>query len=127
MKPLLALSILFLLLHTHASAQLKKSYLGTYEGKIPAYDMQVGSQRIAVGETVIQIQLTAKDVQLKMGAANLHGTWKVLLETKMYFVLEALMENQLAPERILVYKKGKKMSREGIRPQPDALLFKLKK
>jgi hypothetical protein len=32
----------------------------------------------------------------------------------------------LAGERIVVYKRGKKISREGLYPQPNAFLFKVK-
>jgi hypothetical protein len=36
------------------------------------------------------------------------------------------MEGQLAGERIVVYKHGKKISREGLYPQPNTFLFKVK-
>jgi hypothetical protein len=49
-----------------------------------------------------------------------------LFDTKSYYLLEVKLENQFAPERLMVYKKGKKIIREGIRPQPDALLLKQK-
>jgi len=36
------------------------------------------------------------------------------------------MDGQLAGERIVVYKKGKKISRDGLYPQPNAFLYKRK-
>jgi hypothetical protein len=36
------------------------------------------------------------------------------------------MDNSSATERVLIYKKGKKIVREGIRPQPDVMLKKKK-
>ncbi len=109
------------------SAQLKKSYYGKYTGSIPAYEINTGMEKINVAATQIEIQLSAKEMVLKIGNQEMKGSWEILFEGNGYFVLNGKIENQAAPERIIVYKKGKKISREGIRPQPDAMLVKVKK
>jgi len=107
--------------------QLKKTYLGKYEGTIPAYEINTGSERIEVEAAAIEIRLEAAKIAMHIGDGRATGTYTVLFDTRAYFVLEAKMDGHPAPERIIVYRKGKKISREGIRPQPDALLEKQKK
>lgn len=110
-----------------AAAQLKKSYYGTYQGNIPGYEINTGVEKFKVAAAPIEIQVSATGLQVKIGNQEMKGTWSLLLEAKPYFVLVGKMENQVAQERIIVYKKGRKISREGIRPQPDAMLEKVKR
>jgi len=46
-----------------------------------------------------------------------------MFEGKKYFLLYVKIEEKLAGERIVVYKKGKKISRDGLYPQPSAFLY----
>lgn len=110
-----------------AFGQLKKSYYGKYEGTIPSYEIGTGTaDKIEVSEVKINIQLTSKELLMDIGTSTFKGTWKLLFEAKAYFVIEGKMDDQSAPERIIIYKKGKKISREGLRPQPDGMLKKVK-
>lgn len=117
----------FLVVELGVSAQIKKSYFGTYVGKIGSYEINTGMERIEVAESEINIEFNATNLSLKIGNSVVQGTWKLILETKTYFLIEGKMEQQAAPEKILIYKKRKKMFREGIRPQPDVMMTKLKK
>lgn len=117
----------FLVVELGASAQIKKSYFGTYVGKIGSYEINTGMERIEVAESEINIEFNATKLSLKIGNSVVQGTWKLILETKTYFLIEGKMEQQAAPEKILIYKKRKKLFREGIRPQPDVMLTKQKK
>lgn len=110
-----------------ASAQLKKSYYGKYVGNIPAYEINTGMEKIRIAPAEIEVRLSAGELALRIGTQEWKGSWEVLFEAGSYFVLNCKLENQLAPERIIVYKKGRKISREGIRPQPDAMLVKSKR
>lgn len=110
-----------------ASAQLKKTYFGKYAGTIAAYEINTGAEKIKVAQTPVEVQLSEKELLLKVGNQEMRGTWNLLFEAKAYYVLTGKMENQAIEERIIIYKKGRKISREGIRPQPDAMLEKTKK
>lgn len=122
---LIVLGILFIQLP--ASAQLKKTYFGKYAGTIASYEINTGVEKIKVAQTPIEVQLSEKELLLKVGNQEMKGTWAMLFEAKAYYVLTGKMENQVIEERIIVYKKGKKISREGARPQPDAMLEKTRK
>ena len=122
----LLLFILPVLLSAQQPIELKKKFQGTYEGAIPAYQLDSGKEIVDVDLTPIQIQITDKNVFLQIGKNKLSGTYTIMFEAKTYFLLDCRIENQLAGERIVVYKKGKKISRDGLFPQPSVQLEKTK-
>jgi hypothetical protein len=122
----LLLFILPVLLSAQQPIELKKKFQGTYEGAIPAYQLDSGKEIVDVDLTPIQIQITEKNVFLEIGKNKLSGTYTIMFEAKTYFLLDCRIENQLAGERIVVYKKGKKISRDGLFPQPSAQLERTK-
>jgi hypothetical protein len=123
-----AFLLVCLFLHSNVSAQVKKSYFGKYVGTIAAYEMSAGaSERIQIGTSAIEIQLSDKEIVVVIGMKTNKGTWTLVSENKTNFVIEGKMDNSSATERILIYKKGKKIVREGIRPQPDVMLKKKRK
>lgn len=123
----LAVFVAITCLSNFSFGQIKKKLLGVYEGKVPTYELNTGTDLIQVKEATIQVDLTAIGLSITVGNQKKMGTYNIVLDTDSYYVLEAILENQAAPERIMLYKKGKKLSREGLTPQPDVLLVKMKK
>lgn len=107
-----------------AQTRLKRKYYGTYEGQINEYPMQIGNKLIQVSSTPIRIEINAGYLNIQVGKLSSRGEYNVLFEADDYFVLDAVMERQSIGERIVVYKKGEKISRDGLFPQPSARLFK---
>ncbi len=106
---------------------LKRKYQGYYEGTIPEYRFQSGSELLFVNETPIAIVIGENQVEVIIGANELFGTYQVMFEAKSYYLLDVKIDGQLANERIMVYKSGKKLSRDGMFPQPVTSLQKVKK
>lgn len=86
--------------------------------------METAGELMTVSETPIKIDLQDLNVSLTIGKTSYKGSYKILFETADYFLIEAKMEGQEIAERMMIYKKGKKMSRDGLYPQPNAILFK---
>ena len=107
------------------SGQLKKRFLGTYTGFIPSY--KTVSSNIQVDSVALTIELSSNQLRFTLGKLEFEGEYAILLETATYFILECKMEDRIANERIMVYKRGKKISRDGLFPQPNATLYKLRK
>jgi hypothetical protein len=124
------LFILFLSLPGILSAQkqidLKKKFFGAYEGQISAFELDGGKDLISVDSVTIRVVLTEKNIEITIGKQMNKGTYSVLFEGDKYIVLDCRMPEQLAGERIVVYKHGKKISREGLYPQPNTFLFRVK-
>ncbi len=107
--------------------QLKKKYRGYYEGVIPEYSIQSNGELHFVSSTTISITIGEDFVQVRVGDNEMMGTYEVMFKAEKYFLLDVDIEGQLANERIMVYKKGKKLSRDGMFPQPVSTLKKVKK
>ncbi|MBU2018555.1 MAG: hypothetical protein KJ941_02820 [Bacteroidetes bacterium] len=113
----------FITLFSNAQDRLKNKYLGTYTGKINSYKMETAGYLMDVSEAKIEIDLGANLMKVSVGNSAFSGPYKILFEAKDYYVLEARLVDQPVPERIIVYKRGKKISRDGLFPQPNAVLF----
>lgn len=123
---LLSLFLLPLFLLAQKPVELKKKYLGVYEGEITSFQMDSGKDLVAVDSAKINIEILDSTVTITVGRNQLKGNYYVMFEAKTYFLLDCRMEGQLAGERIVVFKKGKKISRDGLYPQPNAFLYKKK-
>jgi len=106
--------------------ELKKKFHGAYAGQISNFELDGGKDVISVDSVSIHVAISEKNIEITVGKQMNKGSYSVLFEGNDYFVLDCRMEGQLAGERIVVYKRGKKISREGLYPQPNAFLFKVK-
>lgn len=104
--------------------ELKKRYFGTYKGTIPSYNIDAGDEIIRVSESMIYITLAENEISVAVGNNKLYGTYEVMFEAKSYYLLDADIVGQLATERIMVYKRGRKIARDGMYPQPVTELKK---
>ncbi len=105
---------------------LKRRYFGNYKGEISSYKLDTSNEIIDVSSTPIYVKLTKDDVVITIGTRQLRGFYEVMFEAKKYYLLEAEVEGQVAPERIMVYKRGKHIARDGMYPQPVTELKKFK-
>lgn len=123
--------VLVLILPFALSAQkeikLKRKYLGKYEGTVPAYSMGSAMEIVDVDETTITVTIGKEFIYTTIGERKLQGTYVIMFEAETYYLLDATMTGQLANERILIYKRGKKISRDGMYPQPLSDLKKKRK
>jgi hypothetical protein len=103
---------------------LKPKYFGIYKGKIPAFLMDSGKDLLSVDDSPITIEIRRETIQFTIGSNKKSGEYSVLLEANDYFVLDCKINGQAANERIMVFKKGEKITRDGLFPQPNAKLFK---
>lgn len=129
MKALFALTFLFLGFQLSAQkvgVDLKKKFFGTYAGTISAYQIDTGKDLVDVNSERIEIVIDADSVSITIGRNQLKGAYSVLFEVKKYYVLDCKIPGRLAQERVVVYKAGKKVSRDGLYPQPSAMLSKVK-
>lgn len=105
--------------------QMKRSAYGKFYGTIPSYELSSGKESFITAASNISVQISKTQIFINIGQQHYKGTWRLLMQTKAYYLIEAITESP-APERILIYKKGKKMLREGVSPQPDVMLTKIK-
>lgn len=121
----LVLFLLFISVYFIPFTQMKRSAYGMYKGKIDSYSVGKANDMLEVEETNIEIQLLKDQIFIFLGTQKYEGTYRILLETKIYYLVEA-STGSLAPERLMVYKNERKILREGISPQPNAILEKIR-
>ena len=97
---------------------LKRKYMKSYSGIIPSYSMDVGDNIVEVTATPISIQIDKDSVYFKIGQNKFQGVYMVKFEANKYYLLNAVIDGQLANERVMVHKRGKIISRDGLYPQP---------
>lgn len=105
---------------------LKSKFFGTYKGDIASFQLDSGKELVDVDSSMIQVTIADSTVDIQVGKNTLKGTYSVMFEAKTYYLLDCKIKDQLAGERIVVYKKGKKISRDGLYPQPSATLYRIK-
>ena len=124
--------LLFLLAFTHLvhaqkNQALKSRFYGTYQGEIAAYKMNTGNEVINIQPVAISIRISKESISFDIGQKKQEGSYKVLFEVEKYYVIEAKLEDQFSLERIVVFKQGNVISRDGFFPQPSVYLKKMKK
>lgn len=119
--------LLFAFLQVSAqSIKLKKKYLKTYVGKIPAYEMNLNNQLVPVNSSNIELILTKDSIYINVGGSKWDGTYTVRKIEKKKFELTGKMFGTGIPERLFLDTKLKNITRKGLFPQPDAILQKNK-
>ncbi len=106
---------------------LKRRYLGSYKGTVPAYTVDSGLKEVEVASTPIIVHIEKDAITVTIGSRTIQGTYTVLFKADKYYMLDATMNGELVNEKILVYKRGKKLSRDGMYPQPVTELKKFKR
>jgi hypothetical protein len=106
--------------------ELKSKFFGVYEGKIASFLMDSGKDLLSVEESPITIEIAEETILFAIGSNKKSGIYTVLFEADKYFLLDCKINGQLANERVVVFKKGKKISRDGLYPQPNTILLKSK-
>jgi len=106
--------------------ELKNKFFGTYSGEISSFKLDTGEDLVDVAKTKINIKIEQDSIHFAIGRNELGSIYTVLFEAPKYYVLDCKVIGRLAGERIVIYKRGKKISRDGLFPQPNALLYLVK-
>lgn len=106
--------------------KLKKRYFGKYKGTVSSYKIDTGNEVLTVSESAIYVTIAKDQISVTVGKNKMYGNYTVMFEAKKYYLLDANIDGQLATERIMVYKRGRKIARDGMYPQPVTELKKFK-
>lgn len=120
--------ILFIILPylglTQQKNELKGKFYGNYKGVVSSYEIDTGSELLKVSESAIYITIAKDEISVTVGKNKMYGKYIVMFEAEDYYLLDAIINGQAATERIMVYKRGRKIARDGMYPQPVTELKK---
>jgi hypothetical protein len=114
------------LLASAQTSKLKRKFLKTYVGKIPAYEVNLNNQLIPVNTSEIQVRLTKDSLFVQVGTSKWEGTYVCEKLEKKKFELTGKMLGTGIPEILWLDAKEKKLTRRGLFPQPNAVLERKK-
>jgi len=118
-------TLFFLSSYGQEQITLKKKFFGTYAGEIPKFQLDSGNEIVDIDSSKISISISKDSISFGIGNTKRQGTYTVLFEGDNYFVLECPIDHSIVNERVVVYKRGKRISRDGLYPQPNAFLYKV--
>lgn len=120
---------IFLVISAFSNAQkpLKKKFLGKYEGEIPAYKINTGSQFIDVSSASISITILKNELVFMVGRNEMTVPYRWIKKDKKTIQIEFLRSIDETQEIVILTKKTKEIMREGVYPQPKCILKKVKK
>lgn len=121
----LIVTLFFTILSVVASAQsvkLKKKYLKSYVGRIPAYEVNLNNQIISINATEIKVSLTKDSIYVQVGTSKWEGIYSTIKLEKKNYELTGKMDGTGIPEILLLNGKAKKIIRKGLFPQPDTVM-----
>jgi len=121
----LIVTLFFTMLSVVASAQsvkLKKKYLKSYVGRIPAYEVNLNNQIISINATEIKVSLTKDSIYVQVGTSKWEGIYSTIKLEKKNYELTGKMVGTGIPEILLLNGKAKKIIRKGLFPQPDTVM-----
>ena len=114
--------LLFIISFTQLYAQgVKRKFRGVYQGKIPTYEVKMGSNTYGVSASEIKVYLEKDSIYLEIGTQRYTSAYSLEKKEDKY-ILTSPRENSGIPEQFILDPKAKTMLRKGLYPQPDAVL-----
>ena len=114
--------LLFIISFTQLYAQgVKRKFRGVYQGKIPTYEVKMGSNTYGVSASEIKVYLEKDSIYLEIGTQRYTSAYSLEKKEDKY-ILTSQRENSGIPEQFILDPKTKTIIRKGLYPQPDAAL-----
>ena len=123
------LILIFLVSTSFVSAQkpLKKKFLGEYEGEISAYKINTGSQFIDVLATPVYLTIEKTELVFKVGRNEMTLPYTWTKKDKKTLEIVFTRSTDETKEILKLTKKTREIMREGLYPQPNCILKKVRK
>jgi hypothetical protein len=110
------------------TVRVKRKYCKTYQGEIPTYSAMLGQELVKVSSAQIDINVKKDSLYVTFGNMQISGVYTAQKSTNPDEIILILpRENSGIEERISLNTAKKTLMRKGVFPQPDVVLFRMKK
>lgn len=102
---------------------LPKRLIGAYNGVQDAYAMNVNNDVVNVPSVQLTVKLSYNELILSSPNKVLKARYEVTSPTKKYYALKVYFEDG-SIENWQLYRRGKKILRDGVHPSPSMVFVK---
>lgn len=124
-KIIIVLSVVFLASCGGGDKLFPKKYIGNYAGMQESYEITANEVTVEVKEAEYSLVLDYGQLWLTTPRQKITAKYNVKAETDMYYALNVQLENGVVEEWKL-WKKGGRLIRETIKPEPNIIFLKQK-
>lgn len=122
-KFLFLLSLAFLMLSSAGKNPLPKRLISNYSGTQEAYEINVNDNPVNVPAVQLTVKLSYNELILSSPSKVLKARYEISSPTKKYYALKVYFEDG-SIENWQLYRKGKKILRDGLHPRPSMVFVK---
>jgi hypothetical protein len=110
------------------TVRIKRKYCRIYEGEIPKYSAILGQEILEISTIQVNVVLKKDSVYISIGNSVISGVYSAQKSTNPNEIMLTIpRENSGIEERISLNTAKKTLTRKGVFPQPDVVLFPVKK
>ena len=122
-KFLFLLSLAFLMLSSAGKKPIPKRLIGNYTGTQDAYEINISNDLVNVPAVELTVKLSYNELILSSPNKVLKARYEVKSPTKKYYALKVYFEDG-SIENWQLYRRGKKILRDGLHPRPSMVFVK---
>ena len=117
----------FQLMIAQSMPKIKRKWQGTYDGNIPAYQLNTGNELLEVESNTIKVIIEKEKFIISLGVFEYVGEYISTKQQRKMLYIVGKIEGRTVNEYFFIDRKKKQLTRSGIIPQPDLTLDKLRK
>lgn len=117
----------FQLLIAQSIPNINRKWQGTFEGNIPAYQLNTGNELLEVESNSIKVVIEKDKFILGLGLFKYVGEYVSAKQSRKTLYVEGKIEGRTVNEYFVIDRKTKCLKRTGIVPQPTVILNRSRK
>ena len=107
--------------------KIKRKWQGTFDGNIPAYQLNTGNELLEVESSSIKVIIENEKFIINLGVFEYVGEYVSTKQQRKTLFIVGKIEGRTVNEYFLIDRKMKSLSRTGIIPQPTVILTRSRK
>ena len=117
----------FQLMIAQSLPKINRKWQGTFDGNIPAYQLNTGNELLEVESNSIKVIIEKEKFIINLGVFEYVGEYISTKQKRKTLYIVGKIEGRTVNEYFLIDRKTKSLSRTGIIPQPTVILTRSSK
>ena len=117
----------FQLLIAQSMPKINRKWQGTFDGTVPAYQLNTGNELLEVESNSIKVIIEKEKFIINLGVFEYVGEYISAKQQRKTLYVEGKIEGRTINEYFVIDRKTKSLKRTGIVPQPTVILNRSRK